>query len=96
MSKSRCPSQQRKREVLLWRGLEEKQLGRTNSTLTLRQFYSLLCAFVGGGGGKAMCVRRAFSLLIKPPFGYALNIGVLILSTQGPWVENLASLFHKV
>lgn len=43
-----------------------------------------------------MCVRRAFSCLIRPPFRYALNIGVLILSTERPWAENLASLFHKV
>lgn len=43
----------------------------------------------------AMYVRRAFSCLIRPPFRYALNTGVLILNTEGPWAENLASLFHR-
>lgn len=43
-----------------------------------------------------MYVRGAFSRLIKPPFRYALNTGVLILNTEGPWAENLASLFHRV
>lgn len=35
------------REVPLQRGLEEKQLEKTNSTLTLRKFYPVLCSFVG-------------------------------------------------
>lgn len=35
------------REVPLRRGLEEKQLEKTNSTLALRKFYPLLCSFVG-------------------------------------------------
>lgn len=35
------------REVLLWRGLEEKQLEKTNSTLTVIKFYPILCSFVG-------------------------------------------------
>lgn len=81
------------KEVPLWRGLEEKQLEKTNSTLTLRRSDPLLCSFVGTEK-KAMCVRRAFSRLIRAPFRYALSIGVLILSTEGPWEENLASPFH--
>lgn len=53
------------REVLLWRGLEEKQLERTNSALTVIKFYPILCSFVGrekkkesSKEAKAMCVRR--------------------------------------
>lgn len=57
------PPEQRK--VLLWRGLEEKQLERTNSALTVIKFYPILCSFVGrekkkesSKEAKAMCVRR--------------------------------------
>lgn len=51
------------REAPLWRGLEEKQLEKTNSTLTLGKFYPALCSFVGREKKKkAMCVRRFFFL----------------------------------
>lgn len=52
------------REVLLWRGLEEKQLEKTNSTLTLRKFYPLLCSFVGRKKKKKkkLCVSEELSL----------------------------------
>lgn len=57
------PSEER--EVLLQRGLEEKQLEKTNSTLTLIKFYPILCSFVGREEKKKkqkLCVSEELSL----------------------------------
>lgn len=48
------------REVPLQRGLEEKQLEKTNSTLTLGKFYPVLCSSVGRK--KKLCVSDDFFL----------------------------------
>lgn len=53
------------REVFLRRGLEEKQLEKANSTLTVRKFYSILCSFVGKEKKKKkqkLCVSEELSL----------------------------------
>lgn len=52
------------RELLLWRGLEEKQLEKTNSTLTVIKFYPILCSFVGRGKKK----KRSKSYVCQKSF----------------------------
>lgn len=58
---SQAPEQ---REVLLQRGLEEKQLEKTNSTLTVIKFYPILCSFVGREKkrGKSYVCQKSFLL----------------------------------